>query len=309
MIPATFRYLDQASWNAEIDSVSLSLILNEGPQKRPFFLVLFVPMKTKIVLGLLFTLGCLSFTAQGQILNIERHRLKDDTAKAFIANVRFGLNLNNRSAAEDAPVNLFGVNSAVNALYRTEHHGYILVGQTDYLKINDNTFLNFGFLHFRVNLLRDRRFNYEVFSQASYDNFRGLDPRLVAGGGVRYKLVEQERSDIILGMGAFYENERWLHPFTEQLVQVDFLKFSSYVSFRQDIAENIDFNTVVYYQTTWDQGISALRNRLSGAINLNSKLTKKLALNNNFEFSYEDQPIVPITKFIYSLRVGLQYNF
>lgn len=242
--------------------------------------------------------------ACAQILNIERHRLKSDTVQ-FLMNARFGLNINNRSAAEDAPVNLFGVNTAANAIYKGEKHGYIFVGQTDYLSINDSEFLNFGFAHFRVNFFRERKLNYELFTQASYDNFRGLDPRIIGGGGVRFRAVETEKAELTLGLGGFYEYERWQIPNTENFTEVDFVKLSLYTSVRKDFNENLTFNAVIYYQGGYDGGISAVRHRVSGNVNLNTKITERFSLNNSFEFSYEDKPIVPITKFIYALRTGV----
>lgn len=242
---------------------------------------------------------------EAQILNIERHRLKEDSTKNFLMNAKIGMALNNRSAAETDPVELFGFNSSLNAIYRTENHGYILVGQSDYLRINENTFLNFGYVHFRVNFLRERKVNYEAFTQASYDNFRGLDPRVVLGGGVRLKLLESDKSDIIAGLGGFYESEKWLNPITDQFVEVEFMKVSTYISYRQEVAENVDFNAVVYYQTGYDRSLKDYRHRVSGSINLNTRITKKLSFNNSFEWGYEDKPIVPITRFIYALRMGL----
>ncbi len=248
---------------------------------------------------------CISLQAHSQILNIERHRLKADTSNNFLMNLRLGMNLNNRSAAEDAPVNLYGFNSALHAIYRSKNHGYILIGQSDYLRINENTFLNFGFLHGRVNFFRDRALNYELFTQASYDNFRGLDPRIIFGGSTRYRFVETEKSDLIAGLGAFYESEKWRHPATDSFVEVEFIKVSTYLSWRQEIASNIDFNSVIYYQSGYDGEISDYRHRVSGNINLNTRITKRLSFNNSFEFGYEDKPIVPITKFIYALRMGM----
>lgn len=246
--------------------------------------------------------------AQAQILNIERHRLVSDTTNSFLMNGKVSMAINNRSAAEDEPVNLFGINTAVNAIYRTEKHGYIFIGQTDYLSINENDFLNFGFAHFRVNFFRDRKVNYEAFTQASYDNFRGLDPRLVAGGSVRLRLLKTDKAGLTAGLGGFYENETWTHPETGNRVQVEFFKASTYLSVRRSIGEQVDFNAVVYYQTGYDNRINDMRHRVSGNFNLNTKITERLSLNNSFEMSYEDKPIVPITKFIYALRTGLLFS-
>lgn len=255
----------------------------------------------------LFSIFSLFFTreSQAQILNIERHRLTSDTTNKFLMNGRFSMTVNNRSAAKDNPVNLFGINTALNAIYRTEKHGYIFIGQTDYLTINDNEFLNFGFAHFRVNFFRERKVNYEAFTQASYDNFRGLDPRIIFGGAVRLRLLKTDKAGLTAGLGGFYENETWTHPETGNDVQVEFFKLSTYLSMRRSIGEQVDFNAVVYYQTGYDDRINDFRHRVSGNFNLNTRITRRLSLNNSFELSYEDKPIVPITKFIYALRTGL----
>lgn len=254
---------------------------------------------------LLFVLLLISNVASAQILNIERHRMAKDSTKNFFANGKFGLASNNRSAAEESPVNLFGVNTALNMLYRSKQHAYIFVGQTDYLRINENTFLNFGFAHFRVNFLHERKFHYELFTQASYDNFRGLDPRLIFGGSLRLRAIEGDKGNLTVGLGGFYEKERWTHPQTDELVEVNFAKLSTYISVRRTLAERVDFNAVVYYQTGYDPDISDFRHRVSSNINLNTQITERLSFNNSFEMSYEDKPIVPITRFIYALRMGL----
>lgn len=256
-------------------------------------------------LGIIAAAVVVPVCASSQILNIERHRLAKDSTQQFFANGKFGLASNNRSAAEDSPVNLFGINTALNLLYRSGQHAYIFVGQTDYLRINDDTFLNFGFAHFRVNFLHERKFHYEVFTQASYDNFRGLDPRLILGGSLRLRAFESDKANLVIGLGGFYEKERWLHPQTEEPVEVDFAKLSSYVSVRRTLAERVDFNAVVYYQTGFDPEIGDFRHRLSSNINLNTQITKRFSFNNSFEMSFEDKPIVPITRFIYALRMGL----
>lgn len=244
----------------------------------------------------------------GQILNIERMRLKKDTAKALLVKGTAGFNMFNRSAAADDPVNLIGHNVLLNAAYIPGRHSYIFIGRSDYLRINEAPFLNFGFLHGRVNFLREEKFNYEVFVQYSYDNFRGLDPRMIAGGSVRHRLITSKASDLILGIGGFYENELWEHPVDENLVRVQFLKSSNYISFRTTLSEFVDLNMVHYYQVGYDQGIEQFRHRINSNININTKITDRFSLNNAFEMSYEDKPIVPITKFIFSLNLGMSLD-
>ncbi len=220
-----------------------------------------------------------------------------------------GLSIYNRSAAADAPVNLFGYNFDVNSIYYPGKHAYMFISKFDYLRINESDFLNFGYLHGRINFLRDKRVNYETYVQFSYDNFRGLDPRWVLGGAVRHNLVKEDNFTFIFGVGGLYEFEKWLHPETGELVEASLFKSSNYVSLQWTINQFVDFNMVNYYQVGYDRSISSFRNRISNSTILNTKLTDMFSLTNTFEIAYEDQPIVPITRLIYSFKTGLAINF
>lgn len=250
-----------------------------------------------------------TFLANAQILNIERLRMEKDTAKTFLFKTTFGLNVFNRSAAVDAPVNLFGYNLDVNAIYYPQKHAYIFVSKFDYLRINDNDFLNFGFVHGRINFLRENRVNYETYIQYSFDNFRGLDPRWIGGGAVRYNIVRNDRVTFIVGVGGMYEHERWQHPHTEELVEVNFVKSSNYFSLRATLNQYVDINLVNYYQVGYDRSIERFRNRVSSSTIINTKLTNRLSLTNSFDLAYEDRPIVPITNVIFNFRTGLSIDF
>jgi hypothetical protein len=250
----------------------------------------------------------ISFSSQSQILNIERYRLQGDSSKVFVAKATAGLNIYNRSAAADAPVNLFGYKWDFNSMYHPGKHAFIFVSNFDYLKINQEDFLNFGLIHGRTVFNFEEKNNIETFVQYSYDNFRGLAPRWIVGGTLRTKVWESERLTLIMGLGGLYENETWEHPFTEENVKVDFFKSSNYVSFRLSINEYVDFNLVNYYQVGYDNSIEAFRNRVNGNLNLNTKITDRFSFTNSFNFSFEDKPIVPITRFIFAFNTGISFD-
>jgi hypothetical protein len=264
-------------------------------------------MKHRLLYILFLTFLALN-TIQGQILNIERLRLERDSAKALRFKATGGLNIFNRSAAADAPVNLLGYNVNLNGLYYPGKHAYMAVSTFDYLRINDNDFLNFGFIHLRANFLRESKVNYETFAQYSYDNFRGLFPRLVAGGGVRLRLVKDKEMTLILGLGGFFEDETWQIPRTEQTTRVQFIKSSNYLAFRWSAGIGVDINTINYYQTTYDGDIGRLRNRWSSVTIVNTRISKRFSLTNTFEIHYEDRPIVAITPLIFAIRTGLSLD-
>lgn len=262
-------------------------------------------MNRILVIALFLT----SFSTHAQILNIERYRLEKDTTKNLMIKATAGLNLFNRSAAADAPVNLFGYNWDINSMYHTGKHALIFVSNFDYLRINENDFLNFGLVHGRAVYNREKSQNFETYVQYSFDNFRGLAPRWIIGGTYRNKLVKSEKITLVLGIGALYENETWEDPYGEGFVQVSFIKSANYASLRWTINEFVDLNLVNYYQVGYDRDIRAFRNRISGTANLNTKITDRFSFKNSFEYSYEDKPIVPITPFIFAIRTGISFDF
>ncbi|HLW19216.1 MAG TPA: DUF481 domain-containing protein [Cyclobacteriaceae bacterium] len=243
-----------------------------------------------------------------QILNMEKLRLEQDTAKSLLAKAVIGLTANNRSGAEDEPAHLFAFNFDVNLMHYPGKHAYILVSKFDYLRVNEEGVMNYGYFHGRSNFLRERKFNYETFVQYSFDNARGLDTRWIVGGGLRHDLFKTDKTTLLIGIGGMFETEKWRYPKTERLVQKELFKSSNYLSFQSAVNEYIDLNLVNYYQTGYDADIEGFRNRLTVSLILNAKLTDRLSLTNSFDLAYEDKPIIPITKLIYTLKTGISIN-
>lgn len=258
---------------------------------------------------LLWGLSATCMILEAQILNIEQGRLETDSGKAFHMKANLGFQIFNRSAAVDDPVNLLGLDMGLNTIYEPGRHAYIFIGQTNYLEINDAPWLNFGFMHARVNFIREEKLSYELYSQYSYDNFRGLDPRLLIGGNLRWRLLDRNQEHWVMGLGGMYESERWMHPTLEEWVTVQFLKVSTYFSFRKSWEELFDLNAIAYYQTGYDAGIEDLRHRYNLDVRLNTRFSERWSMMNSLSLSYEDKPIVPITKLVFHLTVGVSVNF
>lgn len=247
----------------------------------------------------------------GQILNIDKNKLEpeeSDTAGYFVLDINASTSMYNRSAGVDDPVNLFGYNLGGDAGYIGKKHSYMLINKYDFLRINDDVFLNTGYSHFRVIFNRENKLSVENFAQYQYDNFRGLHPRLLAGGGIRLDLIDKDNFALRVGTGAMFEHEEWQRPYEEGSVVMNLIKNSNYVIARWQIKKNIKLNGIAYYQTGYDQTINALRNRVSGEVNLNINLTEQLRFITSFNANYEDKPVVAVTPFIYSLTNGISFT-
>ncbi len=258
-----------------------------------------------VILGLLVSQLCFS-----QILNIQHSKIKQDSS--FVkGNLTASLSLYNRSAAADSPVEFFGYNLNSSIALFPKNSRISSVTRINYLKINENMFLNTGFQHLRYSMFEDKKIHPEAFVQYQYDNFRGLSPRWVAGLGVRHDIVKTKKLSLFFSPGIMAEYESWLVPDsnTGEEVNVSFLKSTNYVGFRWDVNDNLDINSINYYQTTYDRNANLWRNRFNVELNFNTKITERFGFNNSFSIAYEDQPIVAITQTIYSFTAGVNYRF
>lgn len=279
------------------------------------FLLAMRPIPAAFVV-LLLSLYIAPFSADAQILNIERSRVERDTADFLTGKAGLNFSMFNRNAGRNNPNNFLQLTFNGDIAYISGQHSYLLLNYYNYLLVNydsrelRNTVASNGYSHFRVNLMRKRRLSYELFSQYQADMARGLERRVLTGGGLRFLLYQSERTTWFGGTGVMHEHETWKDPEQEGVIQVSNLpKSTNYISLRSKLSEHVETNNIAYFQTGYDPKIRQLRNRLSGDLGLNVRLVGHVSMRTNFTFTYEDKPIVPVTRFIYTITNGLQVNF
>lgn len=263
----------------------------------------------KVIFFILLT--CFTHSVSGQILNVESARIKRDSTDFFIGSIGLSFSLYNRNAGKDKPNNFIGLAVDADLAYFSRLHSYQTINYLNYTSARGEAIIRTGYSHFRINLMRKQKLSYELFTQYQYDLGRGMEHRWLGGGGLRYQIIQSGKGDLTAGVGAMYEVEEWEHPGEEATgtITVRLLKSTNYISTRIKFNENVNLNSIAYFQTGYDNAISAFRHRLSGDLNVNVHLTKKLILKTSFACTYENRPIVPITKFIYSITNGIQVNF
>ncbi|WP_242919089.1 DUF481 domain-containing protein [Pontibacter liquoris] len=268
-----------------------------------------------------FLILCFSFTffqpAQAQILNIERARVEQDSANYLTGKLGVNFSMFNRNAGKSNPNNYLQLTFHGNLAYVSSQNSYLLLNDYNYLLVNydskeqRNTVASTGYSHFRINFLRKRKLSYEVFTQVQTDKARGLELRTLAGGGLRLALLRENDVSLFAGTGLMHEHEEWedLEQEGTNLQIADLLKSTNYVSTRVKFNDQLSTESIVYYQFGYDPGIRRMRNRVSGDVSLNVKLNSRLSFLTNFNCTFEDRPIVPVTKFVYALTNGLQVQF
>ncbi len=265
---------------------------------------------------LLLLLFMTAGTAEAQILNIERVRVSRDTTDYWTGRGSLDFSMFNRNAGKNNPNNYLSLTGKADVAYISKQHAYMLFNNLNYVLINyasgeeRNTVANNGFSHLRVNLFHRRRLSYEIYSQYQYDDARGLNTRLLNGGGLRIALLRSDDVSLYLGSSLMWEHESWRDPEEAGLVHLsDLAKSSNYISTRARISESVSINSIFYFQTGYDPLVSSFRHRVSGDIAVTAKITKVLSLRTGFNCTYENQPIVPVTKFIYSITNGIELAF
>ncbi|WP_162426454.1 DUF481 domain-containing protein [Pontibacter pudoricolor] len=264
-----------------------------------------------------FFLSIINVTeVSAQILNIERARIDRDSGNYITGKAGFNFSMFNRNAGKNNPNNFLQLTFNGDVAYISAKHSYLLLNYYNYLLVNydnkeqRNTVASNGYAHLRVNLHRRRRLSYELFAQAQSDRARGLEVRGLAGAGLRFALLRRENTNLFIGSGLMHEYEKWESPEEgEGILTSNLPKLTNYISNKSLINSHVSTEAIVYYQTGYDGKIGAFRNRVSGDANLLFKLNNTLSFRTGFNCTFENKPIVPVTRFVYAITNGIQVNF
>lgn len=269
----------------------------------------------KVLFTLFFSITIIP-TSHAQILNIERARVDRDSVNYLTGKAGLSFSMFNQNAGRNNPNNFLQFTFNGDLAYISARHSYLLINYFNYLLVNydtkelRNTVASNGYSHLRANFFRKRRLSYELFAQAQTDKARGLELRVLSGGGIRVAVLRTDAINLYTGTGLMLEHEEWENPELDDVLAVsNLLKSTNYFSVKARLNEHVSTDGIIYYQTGYDHKIDGFRNRVSGNMVLNVKLNRLISLRTNFSCTYEDEPIVPVTKFVYALSNGLQVNF
>jgi hypothetical protein len=247
---------------------------------------------------------------KGQILNVDRNKILTDTAKFVTGSIAFKFHLDNKNATPEDKNSYIAIENKNDLVFVGLENNYMIISQLKYFNSTGGTFISTGYAHARANFKKMKKVSFEVFSQIQYDKNRYMDNRFLLGGGLRWRIKNIQKKGLFLGTELMYEHENWDNPEDEtSYIIKDLPKFSSYLSLRLQTSEISTFRSVIYYQTGYDPDPGLMRNRMSYDIQFEMEIFKKLLFTVKFTGSYEDNPIYPINKFIYSIENGLVWAF
>jgi hypothetical protein len=259
--------------------------------KRTFFI---------LSLSLLFILP-----AQSQILKVNKGAATIDSSGFYTGAVTLDFAINNRNSKADEQVLFTQFRQKGDISYTSEKHIYYLIDDIRYFKSTGGPLQSTGYGHARANFLRKKRLSYELFAQGQYDQGRNLNARLLAGGGLRYRILEH----LAIGIGAMQEQEDWQELGSETNITKNITKLNSYLTGKIGLSEKANISLTGYYQVGYDTDDDIWRNRVSVDASLDIFLAKRFDLSVGYGLSYEDRPIIAISKSVYTFGTGLKYRF
>jgi hypothetical protein len=263
----------------------------------------------KTIFSLLILLS-VTVICSAQILKVDKGKLLTDSANRFVGNIVLNFDIHNKSATSEEEITFVGLKSTTDLVYLSKKHAYISINNIQYSKSTGGPLSSNGYSHFRINFLRTQRLSYETFTQAQYDDGRNMPFRFLIGGGLRLRLNDSEKMSIHIGVGAFNEIEKWKNISTDNsIITKQIIKTSDYVGMSTNLNDFVSLMLTFYYQGGFDKEDDLFRNRVSSDFQFKVKVTNKISLLTSLAFQYEDKPIIPIRKLVYSVNNGLIWEF
>ncbi|MCB0487686.1 MAG: DUF481 domain-containing protein [Cyclobacteriaceae bacterium] len=259
---------------------------------------------------LVFIIFLYAIASEGQILKVDKGSLLLDSSKITIGNLGLNFNVHNRSATAEEEITFVGLTATSDIVYLSKKHAYISINNIHYNKATGGPLSSNGYSHLRANFLRKRMFSYETFLQVQYDDGRNMPFRFLIGGGLRLRLLESAGTTLHFGLGAMHETERW-KSFVDgdPIIEKNIIKTSDYIGITTKLSEQVNLHLIAYYQGGMDMQDDVFRNRISGDFQFQIMITDRLSMTTSFSCQYEDKPIIPIKKTVYSVTNGLLWKF
>lgn len=189
-------------------------------------------------------------------------------------------------------------------------------GRTTTLLIGDgglgfqggNRFSSSGLLHLRRTDWLYDRVGAEAYGQLNYDRQQRLSFRVVAGGGVRFRLTQGEWGAVGTGTSIMLEHERLDLPDSDSHDRrTETLRNSTFVTARFVGGEGLVVSSTTYLQPALFDASDDLR--VVENLSVAASLTEQLALSVNFDMRYDSDPPDAIASLDTRLRTGLTFTY
>jgi len=169
--------------------------------------------------------------------------------------------------------------------------------------LEKNQVVNKGFGHLRMTKMISSKLFFEVFTQFGFNDFLLMKDRKLAGSGLRYKMVSNDRMNTFLGIGLMQENE--IYDMVNE-PEKKLLRSTNYLRWNINIAENTELYNTVYYQFS-SSDINDYRLLYDGSIDFS--VDENLSFFIELNYRYDNDPHGDMVKSYVQLNNGIEFTF
>lgn len=246
-----------------------------------------------LLLGLAFC----NLNLQAQLINIEGKRVLNNNG--ISGAVSFG------GSWTESVSNVLILENQINIQYKHKAHLLMLFNDIDIIQVNNEDVANHGFQHLRYNYtFRDSSaYTLELFAQRQDDVVRKLERRLIAGGGIRFRLLETEKVYLYFAPLVMYEHEEYIDNINPDY---NFFKLDAYFVFNVNINSKVKFNTITYYQPAFSD---FQKFRIAHTSTLQVALFKHLSLRVSYILNQDNYPVADVPERFSRISNTIRYKF
>ena len=183
-----------------------------------------------------------------------------------------------------------------------------LTSNYSFTRLNENRFVNNALSHLRFIREHSARFSYEAFGQHQFNEFTRLEQRLLFGGGVRFRVLQDPRAEVFLGTGYMLERETLDLPAAlPDARRSEHHRSTNYVTVRYNSEdERLRLVETLYFQTRVDQVEDY---RLLSETSFEIQLLRRLALAISLNVTHDSEPPTGVKETDVVLSNSLRYSF
>lgn len=268
--------------------------------------------------------------AYSQVVNIENRRLGDGTY-GFSGMVDMALSAQKQKdlllSFEFKPLIQYKFNgkkhaiskdtSATDSTHKASPFKYkhlvLLVNDIKYTGAKNQTYANFGMLHFRYAYrIANSSWKWETYSQIQYNQLLLQKMRYILGSGLRVKIIDVETKEgeysgratrIFAGTSLFYEYEEV--NYKERPIEYNnAVRWSTYIS------TYLNFKYFEFASTTYIQpNIARFKDvKLSGEYSVLFRVSEPFSIKFSLSHYNDSEPPETVIPSTFSFRVGFTYK-
>lgn len=179
-------------------------------------------------------------------------------------------------------------------------HLAFLVGRYDLAETDEEEYVNQSFAHLRYNRYLLPNLVGEAFTQVQQNRQERLETRILAGGGVRFEVVNSDSIGLSIGLTPMAEYE----VLDEELggEQAIVGRLSTYLSGRIAVTSGATLSTVTYVQPRFDSPDDA---RVLSQLALEVALTRAVRLRVRADLRVDSRPPAGVEEVDFRIENGL----